>query len=44
MTEKQYNLCVYRMSQAKETIESSTLCMENHLLKDSINRSYYTVD
>jgi uncharacterized protein (UPF0332 family) len=41
MTEKQHNLCVYRISQAKETIESSTLCMENHLLKDSINRSYY---
>jgi uncharacterized protein (UPF0332 family) len=41
MTEKQNNLCEYRISQAMETIESSQLCLDNHFFKDSINRSYY---
>lgn len=41
MTGKQNNLCVYRISQARETIKSSTLCLDNHFFKDSINRSYY---
>lgn len=41
MTEKQKDLCFYRMAQAEETIQSAHLCMENHLFKDAINRSYY---
>ncbi len=41
MTEKQKDLCLYRMSQAEETMKSAQLCMDNHLFKDAINRSYY---
>lgn len=41
MTDKQKDLCLYRVSQAEETIKSAQLCMENHLFKDTINRSYY---
>jgi uncharacterized protein (UPF0332 family) len=29
------------MSQAEETMKSVELCVENHLFKDAINRSYY---
>lgn len=35
MTEKQKDLCFYRMAQAEETIQSAHLCMENHLFKDA---------
>ena len=41
MTDKQKDLCTYRVSQAEETIKSAQLCMEHHLFKDTINRSYY---
>lgn len=41
MTNKQKDLCCYRMTQAEETIKSAKLCLENHLLKDAMNRSYY---
>lgn len=41
MTQKQKDLCLYRMTQAEETIKSAKLCLENHFLKDAINRSYY---
>lgn len=41
MTEKQKDLCLYRISQAKETMKSAQLCMDNHLFKDAINRFYY---
>ena len=41
MTDKQKDLCLYRVSQAEDTIRSAQLCMENHLFKDAINRSYY---
>lgn len=41
MTDKQKDLCLYRLSQAEETIKSAQLCMDNHLFKDAINRSYY---
>lgn len=41
MTEKQKNLCFYRISQAEETIGSANLCLENSFYKDAINRSYY---
>ena len=41
MTEKQKDLCVYRVNQAKETVQSARLCKENHFYKDAINRAYY---
>ena len=41
MTEKQRDLCVYRLKQAEETVQSAKLCKENHFYKDAINRAYY---
>ena len=41
MTDKQKDLCIYRLEKAEETIKSSKLCMDNKFFKDSINRSYY---
>ena len=41
MTEKQRELCRYRLSQAEETLRSSRLCLENRFYKDALNRSYY---
>ena len=41
MTEKQKDLCVYRVNQSEETVRSAKLCKENHFYKDAINRSYY---
>lgn len=41
MTDKQKALSLYRVSQAEETIKSAQLCIDNHLFKDAINRSYY---
>ena len=41
MTDKQKDLCLYRIAQAKETIQSAELCLDNHFFKDTINRSYY---
>lgn len=42
MTEKQKDLCVYRVNQAEETVQSAKLCKENHFYKDAINRAYYS--
>lgn len=33
MTDKQKDLCLYRVSQAEDTIKSAQLCIENHLFK-----------
>lgn len=41
MTEKQRDLCKYRVEQSEETIRSAELCANNRLYKDAINRSYY---
>lgn len=41
MTDKQRDLCLYRLSQAEDTIKSAQLCIDNHLFKDAINCSYY---
>lgn len=41
MTEKQKDLCAYRMNQAEETVHSAMLCKDNHFYKDAINRAYY---
>lgn len=41
MTDKQRDLCLYRMAQAQETMRSAKLCIDNHFFKDAINRSYY---
>lgn len=41
MTEKQKDLCIYRVNQAGETVRSAKLCKDNHFYKDAINRAYY---
>ena len=41
MTEKQRDLCIYRLKQAEETVQSAKLCKNNHFYKDAINRAYY---
>ena len=41
MTEKQKDLCVYRLRQAEETVQSAKLCQDNHFYKYAINRAYY---
>jgi len=38
---KAVDLCVYRMNNAKETLETAKLCMDHKRYKDTINRSYY---
>ena len=39
--EKRQALSVYRMEQAEETLTAAKMCLEYHLYKDRINRSYY---
>ena len=39
--EKRQALSVYRMEQAEETLTAAKMCLEYHLYKDCINRSYY---
>lgn len=34
-------LCLYRLNQARETLEVANECYQNNHYKDSINRSYY---
>ena len=41
--EKRQALSVYRMEQAEETLTAAKMCLEYHLYKDCINRSYYAV-
>lgn len=43
MTQKEYDLSCYRLSQAEETLKGSVVCFDNGLFKDLINRSYYVV-
>lgn len=38
---KAVDLCVYRMNNAKETLETAKLCTDHKRYKDTINRSYY---
>lgn len=40
---KAVNLCIYRMNNANETLDTAKLCMEHKRYKDAINRCYYAV-
>lgn len=35
------DLCLYRMNNAKETLNTARLCIEHKCYKDTINRCYY---
>lgn len=43
MLDKKRDLCVYRLNNSIETLETAQLCLDNKRYKDSINRSYYAV-
>ena len=36
-------MCKYRIEQAKESLKASQIMLENNMIKDAINRSYYAV-
>ena len=38
---KAMDLCIYRMQNAIETLDTAKLCMDHKRYKDTINRSYY---
>lgn len=41
MNNKARDLSLYRMENAKDTLDTARLCMEHKRYKDSINRCYY---
>lgn len=41
MDNKEVDLCMYRIGNAKETLDTAKLCMEHKRYKDTINRCYY---
>lgn len=41
MNDRQKDLCKYRISQSKDSLEVAEMALERGLFKDSINRSYY---
>ena len=41
MDERRWDLCKYRMEQARESLDASKIMLENDLIKDAVNRSYY---
>lgn len=41
MDQKSADLCIYRMNNAEETLDTAKLCIEHKRYKDSINRCYY---
>jgi uncharacterized protein (UPF0332 family) len=41
LDERRWDLSKYRMEQARESLNASKLMMENDMIKDAINRSYY---
>ena len=43
MSNKAYDLCVYRIQNAIETLDAAKLCLDNKHYKDSINRCYYAI-
>lgn len=43
LDERRWELCKYRMEQAKESLKASEIMLKNGMIKDSINRSYYAV-
>ncbi len=38
---KAINLCIYRINNANETLDTARLCVEHKRYKDAINRCYY---
>ena len=43
LDERKWDLCKYRMQQARESLNASKIMMQNEMIKDAINRSYYAV-
>ncbi|MCM1561768.1 MAG: HEPN domain-containing protein [Butyrivibrio sp.] len=41
MGDKKVELCKYRMSRARETLQVAEECYQNNHYKDAMNRSYY---
>ncbi len=41
MDKRRWDLCKYRMEQARESLCASKMMLENDMIKDAINRSYY---
>jgi uncharacterized protein (UPF0332 family) len=41
LDERRWNLCKYRLEQAKESLKASEIMLDNGMIKDAINRSYY---
>ncbi len=42
MDERRRDLCQYRIEQASESLKASKIMLDNKMVKDSINRSYYS--
>lgn len=43
LDKRQCDLCKYRLEQARESLKASEIMLNNDMLRDSINRSYYAV-
>lgn len=43
LDERRWDLCKYRIEQARESLSASKIMLENGMPKDAINRSYYAV-
>lgn len=41
MDERKWDLCKYRMEQARESLRAFKIMLENDMIKDAVNRSYY---
>ena len=41
MDNKAADLCIYRMYNARETLDTAKLCIEHRRYKDAINHCYY---
>ena len=39
--DKIIDLCIYRIRNAKDTLETAKLCLDNGKYKDAVNRCYY---
>ena len=43
MDERRWDLCKYRIEQARESLDAARMMLQNNIIKDAINRSYYAV-
>lgn len=41
LDERRWDLCKYRLEIAKESLKASEIMLDNGMIKDAINRSYY---